>query len=100
MSCNGCGHQKLAHRLRGNGDIHFIKKGPEPPPELKGYKRDRRDDWLFHPTALPFAQCDYAIAMQTKGGMGRMCTHPDITVLVTPDVCAKCPLRRNIKSSE
>ncbi len=106
MGCRGCGHSKLSHRLKLNGDIHFVKKGPEPPPDLKGYRRDPGDDWLFHPVAEGYLPCTSAIAFNIKDDngeqvLGRMCTHPELKgVIVSISQCASCPLRRNGEASK
>lgn len=107
MGCRGCGHSKLSHRLRSNGDIHFIRKGPEPPPDLGGYKRDSGDDWLFHPVAASYLPCGSAIAFSTRDSngltiMGRLCTHKELKgkTAVSIDICASCPLRWNREASE
>lgn len=106
MGCNGCGHNKLSQRLKSNGDIHFVKKGPEPPPDLKGYKRDTGDDWLFHPVTESYLPCYKAIAFTVKdkngiSTMGRLCTHPEIKATeVSFADCKSCPLRRDMKPSK
>ncbi len=106
MGCRGCGHSKLSHRLKANGDIHFVRKGPEPPPDMKGYERDSGDDWLFHPVAKGYLPCISAIAFSSKDAngmtvMGRLCTHKDIAdTTVSPETCSTCPLRGNGEPSE
>ena len=106
MGCRGCGHSKLSHRLKANGDLHFVRKGPEPPPGMKGYERDSGDDWLFHPKSVSYLPCGSAIAFQVKDEngqnvMGRMCTHPEVSsVTVGVDQCQGCPLRGNVELSE
>ncbi len=106
MGCKGCGHSVLAHRLRANGDLHFVRKGPEPPPDMVGYERDSGDDWLFHPAAITYLPCFNAISFPAKDNnglnvLGRMCTHEEVEkVLVGVADCRACPLRRDIEPSE
>lgn len=106
MSCNGCGHPKFPHRLQNNGDIHFFRDGEEPPPDLKGYKRDIGDNWVFHPVAAGYLPCVSAIAfgVRDENGehqIGRLCTHVKIKgSTVSAAQCLECPLRRNVESSK
>ena len=107
MGCSGCGHAKLAHRLQANGNIQFIRKGPEPPADMQGYVRDKGDEWLFKPISAGFPQCYKAIAFHGKNSagmnvLGRLCTHLEKKggSNVTPTQCNSCPLRRNVESSE
>ncbi len=106
MSCNGCGHPKFPHKLHGNGDVHFIKEGIEPPPDLKGYERDKEDDWLFRPIKVGYLPCVSAIVFTARDSagcpvLGRLCTHVKIKgITVLPAQCAVCPLRGNIEPSK
>ena len=102
MGC--CNHNKLSHRLKSNGDINFVRKGPEPPPDLQGYKRNSGDDWLFHPITTSYLPCgsaiDFSVKEEGMTAMGRLCTHPDTQVTVSPKQCASCSLRWNREAGE
>ncbi len=105
MSCNGCGHPQFPHRLKPNGDVKFFEEGLEPPPDLKGYKRDIVDNWLFHPINAGYLPCPSAIAFSSRDTngehqIGRLCTHIKIkgSTTVSAAQCLACPLRGDVKS--
>lgn len=66
-------------RQQPDGSILYVKRGPEPPPDLDGYKRDPRNFWRFTPLWM---QCDYRLQNQYLKACGAIgilsiCQNPD-----------------------
>lgn len=50
----------MVPRIQKNGEIHYAKKGKEPPPDLRGFERKNTnpaspDAWKFVPEFPPCA---------------------------------------------
>ncbi len=81
-------------RNRPDGDLFAPQRGrpPEPP---KGYCRDERDPFLFHPI---FSECEYRVPYEEKLNCGRVitavfCDHKQDDILLGD--CLKCPISQS-----
>ena len=100
-----CGHGKYIKKIMlGNGDVQYVMQGIEPPPTVKGYKRDKNDPWLFHLEQWP--DCSTRMLnrlLKSNGMMGAhaICMHPQHAKdEVELSECEQCQLRRNIESGQ
>lgn len=87
-------------RHQPDGSIQYVKRGPEPPPDLDGYKRDPRNFWRFVPQ---WQACQHRLQNQflkSCGAIGLLtiCRHPDGPKEnrreVNFNICSTCPLSK------
>lgn len=89
-------------KIHDDGTVEYDRKGtePEPPPDIRGYRRDADNPFLFHPA---WPDCSFrmqgARIDQNTGALQlvMVCNHPEAEHFgkyVSAVNCDECPVRK------